>query len=462
MPFRLLLFYALPALPLAALTLPLYIIVPTYYTETLGLSLGAVGAALLAVRIFDAVNDPLIGWLADRWRPGMGRRRAVFALSLPVCGLAALMLFWPPADAGVVHLALWGMVLSLGFTGAMLSYTAWGAELAGDYAERARIAGFRESLTLAGTLVAIALPFAIGFGPAGGLGGLAVLGLSVVAGLAVFGALAVLKVPEPVDHTVATGSLREGLSRMAANAPFRRLIAAYFLNGLANGIPATLFLYFVATRLGAPDLRGPLLFLYFLAGIAGVPLALWTAQRTSKHRAWCVAMLANCAIFALVPLLGGGDVTAFAAICVATGLLLGFDLALPPAIQADVIDVDTAQSGEQRSGAYFAAWSLATKLALAAGVGIVFPLLGLAGFDAAAGEANDEAAIGALVALYVWPPVGLKLGAIALMWGFPLDRLEQASLRRTIEERSATARGPLRASESIENAKEYPPKTSRF
>ena len=56
-----LLLYALPALPLAALTLPLYIIVPTFYTETLGLPLAAVGTALLAVRIFDAINDPAIG-----------------------------------------------------------------------------------------------------------------------------------------------------------------------------------------------------------------------------------------------------------------------------------------------------------------------------------------------------------------------------------------------------------------
>ena len=59
---------------------------------------------------------------------------------------------------------------------------------------------------------------------------------------------------------------------MAANGPFMRLIAAYFINGLANGIPATLFLYFVSQMLGAPDMRGPLLFLYFLAGLVGVPL----------------------------------------------------------------------------------------------------------------------------------------------------------------------------------------------
>ena len=85
--------YALPAMPLAALTLPLYVLVPTFYTETLGLSLASVGFALLLVRIFDAVNDPLIGWAADRFRPRFGRRRALFAISLPLTALSAFMLF---------------------------------------------------------------------------------------------------------------------------------------------------------------------------------------------------------------------------------------------------------------------------------------------------------------------------------------------------------------------------------
>ncbi len=93
----LLFLYALPALPLAALTLPLYIIVPTFYTETLGLPLAAVGAALVVVRVFDAVGDPILGWLADRFRPGFGRRRTFFLVSLPVAALATIMLFWPRA-----------------------------------------------------------------------------------------------------------------------------------------------------------------------------------------------------------------------------------------------------------------------------------------------------------------------------------------------------------------------------
>ena len=287
LPVSTLLFYALPAVPLAALTLPLYIIVPTYYTETLGLSLAAVGAVLFAVRFFDAVIDPVFGLMADRWRPAFGRRRAFFALSLPLTGLSALMLFWPPQGAGIAWLGFWSVMLSLGYTATLLPYTAWGAELAGNYAERTRVSGFREGLTLAGTLVAIALPFAVGMEAGGGINGLALLGIVVVIALAATGALAVWRVPEPREYSVARISLGEGLRRMAENRPFLRLIFAFLINGLANGIPATLFLYFVSDRLGAPEMRGPLLFGYFLCGIAGIPLALWAAARMPHGGARC-------------------------------------------------------------------------------------------------------------------------------------------------------------------------------
>lgn len=423
--------YALPAVPLAALTLPLYIIVPTFYAEVLGLSLGAVGAALLAVRLLDAFNDPLIGWLADRWRPRMGRRRAMLLASLPVAALSVVMLFWPPTDAGPAYLLIWGGVLSLGYTAAIVPLTSWGAEMAGDYKERARVAGFREGFTLAGTLVAIALPFAIGMDSAQRLHGLAVLGLVVAATLLVFGGFAVWRVPEPREYSRTRVKLGAGLAHMKRNGPFLRLILAFLVNGLANGIPATLFLYFVSDRLGLPELRGPLLFVYFLAGIAGMPLALAAARRLGKHRAWCIAMLFTCAVFAFAPLIGEGNWVAFGALALATGLTLGFDLALPAAIQADVIDVDTAASGEQRSALYFAAWSLATKLALALAVGIAFPLLAAFGFEA--GGQNDVTALAALAILYAWVPVALKLVAVALMWNFPLDEQTQTSLRSRIE-----------------------------
>jgi GPH family glycoside/pentoside/hexuronide:cation symporter len=430
-----LLAYALPAAPLAALGLPLYAVVPTYYTETLGLPLAGVGFALLLVRIFDAVSDPLVGLAADRYRPGFGRRRFLFSLSLPIAALAALMLYWPPLGVTLLWLGTWGVVLSLGYTMALVPYSAWGAELVDDYRGRTSLTSLREGISLIGVLVAIVVPFAIGMERGAAVSGLAVLGIVVAISLPLLGAFAVAVVPEPREHTVANIPTRESLRFLGANKPFIRLLVAYFINGFANGIPATLFLYFVSDRLGLPQSRGPLLFLYFLFGIAGVPLAAITAKRFGKHRAWCLAMIVACAAFAFAPLLSNGSLYGFGAICVLTGLMLGFDLSIPPAIQADVIDVDTASSGAQRGGLYFAAWGLATKLSLAAGVGLVFPLLSAFGFDAAVGSGNQPKALWALAVAYAWIPIALKLVAVALMWNFPLDETAHRALRAEIDRR---------------------------
>lgn len=431
--YRLLMAYALPGIPLAGLTLPLYVLVPTFYTETIGLSLASVGFALLVMRLFDALNDPVIGWVADRYRPAFGRRRALFGLSLPVTALSAFMLFWPPSDAGSTYLLGWGMVLSVGYTMSLIPLTAWGAELSGDYHGRSQLAAWREGFILIGTLIAIALPFSVGFSSADGLHGLAILAIAIAISLPLFGLVTIAFVPEPREHTRQRVELRAGLGYLRRNKPFVRLIIAYFVNGLANGIPATLFLYFVSEKLGLPDARGPLLFLYFLSGIIGVPIALKVAARIGKHRAWCYGMLINCALFIPAPLLPEGALVLFAAICVSTGIFLGFDLSLPASIQADVIDVDTASSGEQRSGLYFAAWSLTTKMSLALGAGIIFPLLGLFGFDPQASGENSGSSILALSLIYAWVPIALKLTTVALMWNFPLDEAEQRRLRSQIE-----------------------------
>lgn len=427
--------YSLPALSLAILTLPLYVLVPAFYARELALSIASVGQALLLVRIVDALSDPLVGVLSDRWRPAFGRRRLWFALAALPTAIAAYFVFTPPQGAGLSYLTLWGMVLSLAWTAALVPYTAWAAELATSYSGRARITGWREGFALIGTLVAL---FAQVLVPMAGFPGeraiLHAVGLFVLIVLPLSAVVTILCVPEPRDLSASRLGLREGLGHMRRNTPFLRLILAFLLNGFANGFPATLFLFFVSDRLGAPEAAGPLLVLYFLCGVAGVPVWLWLARRWSKHRAWCAAMLVACAFFLPALFLGAGATVPFALICVGTGFALGADLMLPPAIQADAIDVDTAVSGEQRAGIYFAAWGFATKIALALAVGVAFPLLAAAGFDPSAGSKTPEG-LAMLGFLYAGLPVALKLAAIATMWNFPIGRDAQSELRARIEGR---------------------------
>ena len=142
-------------------------------------------------------------------------------------------------------------------------------------------------------------------------------------------------------------------------------------------------------------------------------------------------------VFSPAPFLQPGSAIGFGAICILSGFALGADLVLPPSIQADVIDVDTAQSGEQRTGTYFALWSFITKLALALAVGLAFPVLGALGFDPA--DSNQSKAIGlyALGFLYGWGPIALKLPALFLMWNFPLSGAEVEQNRDFIDKRFA-------------------------
>jgi Na+/melibiose symporter-like transporter len=430
-----LLAYALPALPLAVLQLPVYVLVPNFYASGIGLPIAAIGAALLAVRIVDALLDPMIGFMADRVSPGLGRRRGWFALAALPTALAAWMLFSPPGGAGLAYLVTWSLALSLAWTAALVPYGAWGAELSTHYHGRARVAAFRETATVAGTVVALTATAAV---PMLGLGGdrevLAFFALFVALALPLATALAVWRVPEPADlsrHRLSPGA---GLRLVAGNRPFLRLVAAYVVNGLANGLPATLFLFYARHVLEAPDAAGPLLMLYFLCGVLGVPLWLKLARATSKHRAWAIGMLVAAISFPLASVLGPGDVWLFALVCVLTGLTLGADVVLPAAIQADVIDLDTARSGEQRSGLYLSFWGLATQGALALAVGLAFPVLGAAGFDPGSGLVTPGGVM-ALALLYATAPALIKLGAIALVWRFPLDAAEQARLRAAIEGR---------------------------
>jgi GPH family glycoside/pentoside/hexuronide:cation symporter len=429
LPTRQLLAYGAPGLPLAALGLPLVVYLPPFYAG-LGLGTATVGAMLFLARLSDVLTDVLIGWASDRTHTRLGRRRPWILAGAPVLLLGAGFLFHAQAGVGPGYLLLWSVVAYLGWTLIYLPYSSWGAELASDYDERTRVTLSREGFLVAGTLVAILLP-----GWVQARGGSAGDALSAVYGFLLVSlplALLILwrGVPEPAGLQVAPLDWRAGLRLLRDNRPFRRLLVAYLLNGMANGLPATLFLFFVAEVLQAERLGGLFLVIYFLSAVLALPLWLRLSRGRAKHRVWCASMLWACGVFAWAPLLGAGNVWAYAAICVLSGVCLGVDTAVPASMQADVVDEDTAAGGGHRAGLYFGLWGMATKLAMALAVGVALPLLQWAGFSA--GGPNDRTALLALGLLYGGLPVLIKLGVVALVWDFPLDRQRHAELRRRI------------------------------
>jgi Na+/melibiose symporter-like transporter len=431
LPLRLLLIYAGPALPLAMLGLPLLVILPDFWAHDIGVRLATVGYVLSAVRIFDVLIDPTIGRLSDLSRSRFGRRKPFIACAIPIAGVGTIGLFFPPHGAGAVWLFVTYALVTWSWTALSLPYWAWGAELSDDYDERQRITSLREGGTIVGILISAAAPVALSVtSNAGKVHLLAVITLAMSVPLIM---LALRYVPDPMPRVrAAPANVRSTLRVVWANRPFRRLIAAWAVNGLANGLPAALFLLVIAQVLHASAASGPILLVYFAAAILSVPLWQLLVRARSKHLAWTIAMAISGVAFIFVPIIRHlpDALVLFGIISVFTGAGLGADFTIPPAIQADVVDVDQAASGEQRAGLYFAAATMAQKAGNSLAPGIGFAVLQTFGFSA--DGHNSETAISALLVMYCVIPATLKMVAASLMWHFPLDRQHQAAMRAEI------------------------------
>jgi GPH family glycoside/pentoside/hexuronide:cation symporter len=408
--------YAAPGFALAVPTIPVAVLLPAYYAEDLGLGLAATGAALAAARTLDLIADPLAGALSDRLRTRGGRRKPVIAVGALLAGIALWAVTHPPASASALYLFAWSLLLFIGWSLVAVPHAAWAADFTAQPALRTSLVSAREAAMLVGMCIAVAAPVladAIGEGGLAGPAGLAVVAIAM--GVPGFAAL-LIAMPQPPPAGAAPVFGFRTLRGMLANREFSRLLAAWFVNSFANGLPAVLFPIVVHAYFGLDDrVLGRLMLLYFGCAVIAMPLWPMLARRYGKARVWQSAMLAASAIFACVALLTPDSLAAYAAICAGTGLLLGADLVLPPALQTDVVERDTVRSGIARGALLFGVWSMTTKAALAAAVGVGFIGLDLGGY--VEGEPLDGQATLALLALYAGLPVLLKLCAIALVRG---------------------------------------------
>src|SRR5512143_2601780 len=102
--------YAMTALPLAVVGLPLAIYVLPFFAQERGVPLAQLGLVLTAARMGDVFVDPVIGAASDRLRTRFGRRRPWILVGAPVLMLGTWMLFVPPAGVGAAYLVVWTLV----------------------------------------------------------------------------------------------------------------------------------------------------------------------------------------------------------------------------------------------------------------------------------------------------------------------------------------------------------------
>ena len=439
--------FAAPCLPLAAFGLPLTISLPHYYSETLGLQVGAVGLAFLLVRLVDIGFDPIFGTILDRTRWSFGRFKGWMAISAPILMLAIYMLFMARPGVTTAYLWFWLIVVYFGYSIAVLSHTSWAAKLTTDYHERSRIYAFWQAGNVIGMIMILAMPLVLsviikGIGQQDILHG---QGWFIVALLPLMMLLALWRVPEPRPiESTAVNSAGEAVSGHATLSDYFRLLrrptvirilAADLATGLAPGIAGTLFFfYFIRVKQFTPLESSALLLVYFLAAILGAMIWSRLAKRVGKSK----ALIASCVTYAAVQFgvvfLPAGNFWLATPFLIAAGIPYSAGALLLRSMMVDYGDEERLTTGVDRTGLLFAILTGTVKIGSALAVTSLI-LLGALGFDAHTAANSTPLSMMGLQALYAFVPGIVGLLAAAVMIGYPLTEARHAEILRQLGEK---------------------------
>ena len=430
--------FAGPCLPLAAIGLPLAVVLPNFYATYVGLPIAVTGFAFVAVRLLDIGVDPFIGWAMDGTRNRFGPYRTWFALGAPVLMLASAMIFFVRPGAGFPYIFVWLLVLYLGFSVCTLAQLAWGAALAPGYDERSRLYGWWQGANIVGVLAALAIPAVVMGSKLGGFViGVRAMGAFIVVSLPLTLLAALAAAPEPPR---AGRRPEGGLSAWLAlfrRATVRRILLCDLLLGTAPGLTAALLFFFLEFVKGFERAQSQqFMTAYFTAGLIAAPFWSWLARRIGKHRALTAASLVFAAVYAAVGFLPPHAWGLTLAGFFVAGLPYAAGLLLTRAMMADVADEVRLETGHDRTGLLFSLLSFTTKAGYAISVGSLM-LLGAAGFNP--NGHNGPQALLTLQVLFIAVPTVLLAAAVWPLAGYPLGPKRHAEIRAALEAKGAAA-----------------------
>lgn len=409
-----------------------------FYVDIVQVSPALVGTALFLGRFWDAVTDPVAGYVSDTTRTRWGRRRPfVLAAAVPMA-IAFYLLFTPPqwselgVFAYVVCTYLTAMTL---FTLYATPYLAWGAELTSDYHERTAVVQTRALFGVIGAIAGAAAPVAIANRFREARSGYAAAAAVLAVVMAVAGLCAGLGVKECDQASPPRPSLGhfvQGLKRTFANYDFRRIFAVFCGMTLAGSLGNAVQLFVIKYWLELYEWFPYIALAFGGAFVASFPVWTRLSRYVGKHRALTYGVSLGCVVpwgWFIVP---PGNVTAMLLFAGAGGFATGsVTLAMSSAI--DVIDWDELQTGERREGAYFGVWTLGLKTMGAAGALLGGWCLALLGTDPVAGV--DATTAWRL--LWVVGPLQVTANAVGLVFlrGLRWGRAEVASVQAILAQK---------------------------
>ncbi|MDR2185532.1 MAG: MFS transporter [Treponema sp.] len=397
-----------------------------YLTDTAGLAAGLAGFAVMIGKLWDAVSDPVMGYISDRTRSRWGRRRPYLLFgALPVL-LAMWAFFTAPNIENPCLLTLWAalmlILLNTANTVINVPYASLTPELTSGYHERTILNGYRFGFAVFGTIIGAAAvkPLVdafssprLGFSMTGLLLG-GVVALTSL--LCFFGTKE--KTRSPGDYPAAGFWATYGA--VFSNRPFVLLLGTYALHLMGISFLQGILVYYTKYLYRREDLTAPAMVILLLTAMVCIPLSVLVSKRIGKKRTYqiCFALLAGgcMIIFCLGHLLG---TSFFLGMMVWAGAGVGFSYVAPFAMVPDAVEYDALNTGERKEGAFYGMWTFTAKLGQS--LAVFLSGLILAGGGYAAGAVQGAGALMA-IRLIIGPlPALIFLLALVLVQFYPLD-----------------------------------------
>lgn len=439
-----------------------------FLTDVAGLNPALAGSVLLVGKVWDAVNDPLIGWLADKTRSKWGRRLPWIVWSAVPFAILFTLQWWVPPYAAEAATRQWALfwhfvaislLFNTAYTALSLPYSALLPELSRDYDERSRLAGFRMAASLAGSVGGLLLALVVFsvldgcppqqqfflFGAVVAAAGLASVAICAVGIWRAAIAADTARREETAALTAAQPTpplpLKNQLAIVFANRPFLLVCCIYLCSWLALQFTATILPYYVTSWMGMNKSDFQIVALVVQGtALALIPLWGWASVRMGKKAVYFLGMVfwivAQCGLLVLMP----GQNSLMFALAFLAGVGVSVCYLIPNAMLPDVIELDELETGQRREGVFFGFFVFLQKSALALGTFLVGQVLAAAGYQASvagSGEiAQPESALLAIrLSIGPLPMVALVLGLVAC-WFYPITKERHAELLARINARS--------------------------
>lgn len=429
--------YVLPAMPLAALILPVVVHLPQFYaSKGVGLSLAVTGLIFSLCRIADVFIDPVMGYVSDRLTTRWGRRRPLVVVGTPVLTLGIWMVFVPGGPVSPLHLAFWLSVMYLGYSMVTIPHLSWGAELTTDYHERSRVYGWSQVSTIVGMMTVLTLPAILQY--AGGYSlnwQIMAMALFAILTLAPSVALCAGVLPEPEVKLATHAPLIPTFKFLLKDKALRRVIALDLFASTNAGAVGAMFFFFARFGLGLGSWSNIILLTYFISSTICIPFWIWLSRRIGKHRALTASFAFTIAAVPLLLLIQPGQIALAIPLFALAGNNSGAATFLLRSMMADVADADSAANNAERAGLMYSFLALTAKFGAGAAVGISFGALAWIGFDPKS-AVPGEAVLG-LKEIYISLPIIFSLINLAILRGYPLDEVKQRQIRAEVERRRA-------------------------